>query len=112
MSLWKKKITEAPDEDTRLGLIMLKMGMVNEDQLTTALELHRVSGNKIGDTIRHVTFLDEDQLGLALWVQQQLRSDTPERGWDKILEHRNKASKRRADVVCSLLSTLELSHGT
>lgn len=73
----------------KIGEILVRSGMVNQEQLNQALELSRNEGLRIGEALIRLGVLDQDRLTWALGVQFDLSyiDIQPEMvDWDFLLE--------------------------
>ncbi len=53
----------------QLGELLIKNGLINQDQLNKALEAQKASGKKIGESLIELGFIDKAQLENALSSQ-------------------------------------------
>ena len=59
-------------KEPRLGEILVQAGVIDEFQLSAALEEHRRCGHRLGITLVRLGFLEENDLVRALAAQLQL----------------------------------------
>ncbi len=102
----RRKVTALSDDETKLGMVLVRMGVCNADQIDYAED--RKASRKLGEALVDLDMCGKDDVRQAMIFQEQLRNGKAAHALLAIRRSKADQRKEQAEQASQRLSISQL----